>query len=91
MGKPTGFKEFPRKSVAYRDAADRIGDFAEIFTEPVEDKLREQAARCMDCGVPFCQSHDGCPIDNLIPEWNDLVYNGRWRDALDLPEVEAAR
>ena len=83
MGKPTGFKEFPRKSVAYRDAADRIGDFAEIFTEPVEEKLREQAARCMDCGVPFCQSHDGCPIDNLIPEWNDLVYNGRWRDALE--------
>ena len=83
MGKPTGFKEFPRKSVAYRDAADRIGDFAEIFTEPVEEKLREQAARCMDCGVPFCQSNDGCPVDNLIPEWNDLVYTGRWQDALE--------
>jgi NAD(P)H-dependent glutamate synthase small subunit len=83
MGKPTGFKEFPRKSVAYRDAAARIGDFAEIFTEPVEDKLKEQAARCMDCGVPFCQSNDGCPVDNLIPEWNDLVYRGRWQDALE--------
>jgi NAD(P)H-dependent glutamate synthase small subunit len=83
MGKPTGFMEFPRKAVSYRDAQERIGDFDEIYTEPVEDKLREQGARCMDCGVPFCQSNDGCPIDNLIPEWNDLVYNGRWRDALD--------
>ena len=83
MGKPTGFKEFTRKTVPYRDAGERIGDFDEIFTEPVEATLRDQAARCMDCGVPFCQSDDGCPIDNLIPEWNDLVYNGRWRDALE--------
>jgi glutamate synthase (NADPH/NADH) small chain len=83
MGKPTGFKEFTRKAVPYRDAGERIGDFDEIYTEPVEDKLREQGARCMDCGVPFCQSNDGCPIDNLIPEWNDLVYRGRWRDALE--------
>ena len=83
MGKPTGFKEFTRKPVPYRDAAERIGDFDEIFTEPLEARLTEQAARCMDCGVPFCQSNDGCPIDNLIPEWNDLVYNGRWQDALD--------
>jgi len=75
--------EFPRKTVAYRDAAERIGDFAEIYTEPVEERLREQGARCMDCGVPFCQSNDGCPIDNLIPEWNDLVFRGRWKDALD--------
>jgi NAD(P)H-dependent glutamate synthase small subunit len=83
MGKPTGFKEFTRKPVPYRDAAERIGDFDEIYTEPLETRLTEQAARCMDCGVPFCQSNDGCPIDNLIPEWNDLVYNGRWKDALD--------
>ena len=83
MGKPTGFMEFPKKSVPYREALERLGDFKEIFTPAVEEKLREQGARCMDCGVPFCQSHDGCPIDNLIPEWNDLVYRGRWREALD--------
>jgi NAD(P)H-dependent glutamate synthase small subunit len=83
MGKPTGFMQFPRKVVPYRDANERIGDFNEIYTEPVEEKLRDQGARCMDCGVPFCQSNDGCPIDNLIPEWNDLVFNGRWKDALD--------
>ena len=83
MGKTTGFKEFTRKTVPYRDPKERVGDFAEIFTEPAEEKLADQAARCMDCGVPFCQSNDGCPIDNLIPEWNDLVYRGRWHDALD--------
>jgi len=83
MGEPTGFMRYPRKTVSYRDAKARIRDFDEIFAEPVEEKLREQGARCMDCGVPFCQSNDGCPIDNLIPEWNDLVFNGRWKDALD--------
>jgi NAD(P)H-dependent glutamate synthase small subunit len=75
--------EYPRRGVPYRDAAERIGDFDEIYTEPAEEKLREQSARCMDCGVPFCQSDNGCPIDNLIPEWNDLVYRGHWREALD--------
>ncbi len=83
MGKPTGFKEFPRKAVPYRDAMERLGDYGEIYTPPDEAHLRQQGARCMDCGVPFCQSATGCPIDNLIPEWNDLVYQGRWRDALD--------
>ena len=83
MGKPTGFMEYPKKSVPYRDASERLGDFREIFGEAAEEHLRNQGARCMDCGVPFCQSNDGCPIDNLIPEWNDLVYQGRWRDALD--------
>ena len=83
MGKPTGFKEFDREVVPYRDPLDRVNDFAEIFTEPLEPQLKTQGARCMDCGVPFCQSASGCPIDNLIPEWNDLVYQGRWRDALD--------
>jgi NAD(P)H-dependent glutamate synthase small subunit len=83
MGKPTGFMEYPKKSVPYRDAGERVGDFREIFTQPTDEHLRNQGARCMDCGVPFCQSADGCPIDNLIPEWNDLVYQGRWRDALD--------
>jgi len=83
MGKLTGFKEYRRKPVPYRDALERIGDFDEIYTEPAEELLRDQAARCMDCGVSFCQSNDGCPIDNLIPEWNDIVYQGRWKDALD--------
>jgi NADPH-dependent glutamate synthase beta subunit-like oxidoreductase len=83
MGKPTGFMEYRKKSVPYRDAADRQKDFREIFTEPNEENLKRQGARCMDCGVPFCQSDSGCPIDNQIPEWNDLVYQGRWREALD--------
>ncbi len=81
--KPTGFMEYPKKNVPYRSAIQRLGDFDEIFTEPHEDQLRIQGVRCMDCGVPFCMSDTGCPIDNLIPEWNDLVYKGRWREALD--------
>ncbi len=83
MGKPTGFKEFPRKVVGYRPALVRLQDFNELFNKPAESHLKEQGARCMDCGVPFCQSDTGCPIDNLIPEWNDMVYQGRWKDALD--------
>jgi NAD(P)H-dependent glutamate synthase small subunit len=83
MGKPTGFKEYPRQVVPYRDPVERANDFLEIFSQPEASHLQTQGARCMDCGVPFCQSHSGCPIDNLIPEWNDLVYQNRWRDALD--------
>ncbi len=83
MGKPTGFKEFDRQAVPYRDPLERVEDFLEIYTAPNDVHLRTQGARCMDCGVPFCQSDSGCPIDNLIPEWNDLVYQGRWKDALD--------
>jgi NAD(P)H-dependent glutamate synthase small subunit len=83
MGTPTGFKQYQRQSVPYREPLVRIRDFAEIFTDPDEDQLRTQGARCMDCGVPFCQSTSGCPIDNLIPEWNDLVYEGRWQEALE--------
>ncbi len=81
MGKPTGFKEFDRKKVPWRLPVVRVNDYDEIYTEPRVDHLREQGARCMDCGVPFCQSTTGCPIDNLIPEWNDLVYNDRWKEA----------
>ena len=83
MGKPTGFKEYDREVVPYRDPVERANDFLEIFTHADVVHLQTQGARCMDCGVPFCQSATGCPIDNLIPEWNDLVYQGRWRDALD--------
>ena len=83
MGESTGFMKYRKKSVPYRDAADRQRDFHEIFTAPDEKNLKRQSARCMDCGVPFCQADMGCPVDNLIPEWNDLVYQGRWREALD--------
>jgi glutamate synthase (NADPH/NADH) small chain len=83
MGKPTGFKEFERKKIEWRLPIVRLNDYNEIYTDPKEDLLRTQGARCMDCGVPFCQSATGCPIDNLIPEWNDLVYQGRWREAVD--------
>ena len=83
MGKATGFKEIARQVAPYRDAAARLLDFNEIYTEHDEARLQSQGARCMDCGVPFCQSGDGCPVYNLIPEWNDLVYRGRWREALD--------
>jgi glutamate synthase (NADPH/NADH) small chain len=83
MGKPTGFKEFDRKKVPWRLPVVRVNDYDEIYTEPKVEHLQEQGARCMDCGVPFCQSTHGCPIDNLIPEWNDLVYNNRWKEALE--------
>ena len=93
MGKgPTGFKEFAREAAPYRNAVTRVADFEEIYTEHDVARLTTQASRCMDCGVPFCQSPDlpggpaqraGCPIHNLIPEWNDLVYRDQWRDALD--------
>jgi NAD(P)H-dependent glutamate synthase small subunit len=83
MGKVTGFIEFEREQAPYRNAAQRLLDFKEIYTEHDQQRLTTQGARCMDCGVPFCQSEEGCPIHNLIPEWNDLVYRGHWREALD--------
>ncbi len=84
MGKPTGFKEFARETEAYREVSIRLRDYQEIFSGQHEiEHLQTQGARCMDCGVPFCQSSNGCPIDNLIPEWNHLVYTSQWREALD--------
>ena len=84
MGKVTGFLELDRKVESYRDVDIRINDYDEIFSVDHNlNQLQEQGSRCMDCGVPFCQSLDGCPIDNLIPEWNDLVYNNEWRNALE--------
>jgi len=83
MGKPTGFKEFERRAEPYRAPGTRLLDYKEIYTEHDEQLLATQGARCMDCGVPFCQSDHGCPVYNLILEWNDLVYQGRWREALD--------
>ena len=83
MGKPTGFLEFEREAVPYRDPIERLTDYDEINTRPSEEHLQKQGSRCMDCGVPFCQSGSGCPIDNLIPEWNHLVYQKRWKEAID--------
>ena len=84
MGKVTGFLELDRVVESYRDVDIRINDYDEIFSGDHNlNQLQEQGSRCMDCGVPFCQSLDGCPIDNLIPEWNDLVYNNEWRNALE--------
>ena len=76
MVKPTGFLEFSRELPARRKVAERTQDFREVYAPFPESKLRTQAARCMDCGVPFCQS--GCPLGNIIPDWNDLVYRGQW-------------
>ena len=75
--------ELKREAVPYRQAKIRLKDYLDILAEVPEKHLKSQGARCMDCGVPFCQSESGCPIDNLIPEWNDLVYQGQWREALD--------
>jgi glutamate synthase (NADPH/NADH) small chain len=80
MGKVTGFKEYTREMPVRRDVAERINDYFEVYQEFPESKLRTQAARCMDCGVPFC--HTGCPLNNIIPDWNDLVYRDRWKDAI---------
>ena len=83
MGAIKGFMEFERETPTGRPVKERLKDQKECYAPFPEDKYKEQGARCMDCGVPFCQSNNGCPIHNLIPEWNDLVYKGRWRDALD--------
>ena len=80
MGKPTGFMEHTRELPARRPVAERVNDFREVYQDFPEQKLRLQGARCMDCGVPFC--HTGCPLNNVIPDWNDLVYRDRWREAV---------
>lgn len=81
MGKVTGFIEYSRENERKRSARERINDWEEVALKTPESKIRVQAARCMDCGVPFCQP--SCPVNNSIPDWNDLVYQGRWRDALE--------
>ena len=83
MGKATGFMEYTRVENPYRDEASRLGDFADLHIPQPTDSRRAQASRCMNCGVPFCQSDFGCPLHNLIPEWNDLLYRGREREALE--------
>ena len=90
MGKPTGFMEFARELPGDRSPKERIRDWKEFHEHTPDEMLQKQGARCMDCGTPFCQTGmmlagaaSGCPINNLIPEWNDLVYRGLWREALD--------
>lgn len=82
MGKPTGFKEIERNDRRYRPVKERIKHYNEFVIPLEESALSAQGARCMDCGIPFC--HDGCPVNNMIPDWNDLVYNKDWRQALDV-------
>ncbi len=83
MGKPTGFMEIARAENPYRDEAARLCDFKGLHISQPIDVRRAQASRCMNCGMPFCQSEFGCPLHNLIPEWNDLLYRGREREALE--------
>lgn len=86
MAKPTGFLETPRKGARYRDPAERTKDFKQVMLEIPEHELRDQASRCMDCGIPFCSNPNsgrgGCPLGNIIPDWNDLVYRGKWEEAI---------
>ncbi|HTK71288.1 MAG TPA: glutamate synthase subunit beta [Croceibacterium sp.] len=81
MGKETGFLEVDREDRAYEDPKERIKNYKEFVVPLPEDKLRKQASRCMNCGIPYC--HNGCPVNNQIPDWNDLVYKGDWADALE--------
>jgi len=81
MGKPTGFIEIQRKKHPTRPVDERVHDWREVYLPSPTGDLMEQGARCMDCGIPFC--HQGCPLGNLIPDWNDLVYRDRWRAAID--------
>ncbi|MBN2407463.1 MAG: glutamate synthase subunit beta [Elusimicrobia bacterium] len=93
MGKATGFLEYERKAAGYRPVKERIKDYKDVSLYLSDEEVRKQAARCMNCGIPYCHS-TGCPVGNLIPEWNDLVYKGRWEEALQrllstnpLPEI----
>ncbi|MCB1168445.1 MAG: glutamate synthase subunit beta, partial [Leptospiraceae bacterium] len=83
MGKITGFKEYRRSGLPKDPVETRVKHFREFEKSFDNETARVQGARCMDCGVPFCQGDTGCPVDNLIPEWNDLVYRGRWKEALE--------
>ena len=81
MGDTTGFMKYGRETPTRRPVPVRLRDWQEVYEPFALDKIRTQAARCMDCGIPFC--HNGCPLGNLIPEWNDLTYRDEWRKAID--------
>ena len=76
MGKITGFMEFEKKERKYIDISERIQNYKEFVLPLSEEETKKQAARCMDCGIPYC--HSGCPVNNQIPDWNDLVYLEKW-------------
>ena len=80
MGKVTGFKEYARELPERRPVEERVNDYREVYKPFADEKVRTQAARCMDCGIPFC--HTGCPVNNIIPDWNDLVYHDEWKEAI---------
>ena len=80
MGKITGFKDFKRENLKRRNVSERVNDWKEIYLPWTDKQANEQASRCMDCGVPFC--NNGCPLGNLIPDWNDLVSKGDWKKAI---------
>jgi len=80
MGKVTGFLEFEREDTGYRPVEERLADWREVQQDPPVEAVQRQAARCMDCGIPFC--NNGCPLGNLIPDWNDLAYRDKWEDAI---------
>ena len=82
MGKDTGFLELGRQDRSYADPTERLAHYREFVIPPEEPALRAQASRCMDCGIPYC--HTGCPVNNIIPDWNNLVYEGDWRSALEM-------
>lgn len=82
MGKETGFLELDRQERGYLDPTKRVKDYREFVAQPDDSVLQGQASRCMDCGIPYC--HNGCPVNNIIPDWNHLVYEGDWRNALDV-------
>ena len=80
MGKDTGFLEIERQDRSYAAPEERLAHYREFAIPHTEDALKQQAARCMDCGIPYC--HNGCPVNNIIPDWNHLVYEGDWKNAL---------
>ena len=81
MGKITGFMEYHREVPRRRPVEERLRDWKVFEGKPSEDAIKTQGARCMDCGIPFC--HNGCPLGNVIPDWNDLVYRGKWKEAIE--------
>jgi glutamate synthase (NADPH/NADH) small chain len=83
MGKPSGFKEYKRASLRKQLIEERVKHFNEFEFDFSEEEAKVQGARCMDCGIPFCHGDTGCPVENLIPEWNDLIYKGHWQEALE--------
>src|SRR5678810_950769 len=81
MGKVTGVVEVQRERAARRPVEERLQDWSQVYKDPDDKLVQSQGARCMDCGIPFC--HTGCPLGNIIPDWNDLVYRDRWKAAID--------